>query len=282
MIHALTIDVEDWSNATILLLFNRVENPSRAVVLEVERLLTLLTECGVSATWFVLGEIAEKYPALIKKLSELGHEIGVHGYYHYRLQLLTLSQFREQLLQAKNAVEQLIGKAVLGYRAPAFSVNYEDKSIFEILIECGIKYDSSVFPFKGRRYGSSKVNPAPHKIKTAVGTIWEIPPSVMDWGLVRLPCCGGGYFRHFPLWYTKWAMRHLEKRERAAIVYLHPYELQTEFDDAYFGQHLSPDEWPLMKKNRVLQYRNRQKTADKLGWLLKSYQFNTIRSLMSF
>lgn len=278
--HALSIDVEDWSNASILLLFKHVVPPSSSVVDEAQQLLALLAQHATKATFFFLGEIAEYFPSLIRQVAEAGHEIGVHGYYHYRLHLISFSQLREQLIKAKNIIEQTSGRSVVGFRAPAFSVHYDNKAFFELLIETGFEYDSSVFPFKGRRYGDAEVDPRPHQIDTPSGRIWEVPPSVIQWGRVRLPCCGGGYLRHFPLWYTKLAMRHLVKNSRSAVVYLHPYELQTTFDRGYLEKHLNASEMRHIWRSSILQYRNRHKTAGKLAWLLRNYRFGPIVDLV--
>lgn len=279
-IHALSVDVEDWSNVALLLNFGKVVPPQPAAVRNTERLLELFQEHGARATWFVLGEVAAAFPGLVRKLADAGQEIGVHGYHHHLVYTLSEAEFREYLRRAKDTVEQAGGKAVLGYRATAFSITKAVWWAFDVLAELGFRYDSSVFPFRGNRYGMPEAPLAPYTLPTGNGPLTEVPLTVMAYGPVRLPCCGGGYLRHFPLWYTRWAMRHLERRQRTAVFYLHPYEIDCEFDDAFFQRHLGANDLRRLRKVRFLQYRNRAQTLPKLRWLLASQRFSGIAEML--
>ncbi|HOW68066.1 MAG TPA: polysaccharide deacetylase family protein [Candidatus Paceibacterota bacterium] len=281
MLHALSIDVEDWYNATLVLLFEKYVPPSDAVVKSTERLLNLLSDKQIRATWFILGEVADAFPALIKRLAAAHQEIGVHGYYHHRVDSLKPKVFADELHRAKDGIEQAAGKRVLGFRAPAFSLSRQMTDYFEILKTAGFSYDSSVFPFRGSRYGDSTAPLAPFFINTPSGSILEVPVSVMDFGWFRLPCCGGGYFRHFPLGYTRFALRHLEKRQRPAVFYLHPYEIETEYNTSYFEQYCGPQELKGVFKWKAPQYRNRSQAIHKLHHILEHHKFSTMAEVFS-
>ncbi len=275
-VHAFSVDVEDWSNVALLLNFGRMVPPQPAVVRNTERMLELFQAHGAKATWFILGEVAAAFPGLVRQLAEAGQEIGVHGYHHHPVYTLKPTEFRDYLRRAKEVVEQAAGQPVLGYRATAFSITRETPWAFEVVAELGFKYDSSVFPFRGRRYGMPEAPLTPYRLTTKAGALWEVPLSVVEWGGRRFPCCGGGYLRHFPLWYTRWAMRQLERAGRRAVFYLHPYEIDTEVDRLIFAQHaqeVSSWGWARM---RFMQYRNRSQTEHKLEWLLEHLRFGGI------
>jgi polysaccharide deacetylase family protein (PEP-CTERM system associated) len=235
----------------------------------------------VRATWFFLGEVASEYPDLVSELARTGHEIGVHGYHHDFVYNLTPSRFREQIKQAKELLEELSGCKILGYRAPAFSINHQTPWAFEILKELGFVYDSSTFPFRGRRYGTAQVAVVPFFRETAHGPLLEIPLSVATVGAIRLPCCGGGYLRHFPLCYTRWAMATIAAQNRSAVVYLHPYESDEKFDDRFFRDFLSSAEINSIRTQSRLQFRNRGQTLAKVSWLLKHYRFGPMAEVFA-
>ena len=275
-LHALSVDVEDWNNVTVLHRSGRIVPPQAAVVRNTERMLELFEERGARATWFILGEVAEAFPSLVRKLADAGHEIGVHGYHHHFVRTLKESEFREFIRRAKRIVEQAGGKAVLGYRASAFSITADVPWAFRVLAEMGFKYDSSVFPFKARRYGVPNAPLGPYRIGTDSVNLTEVPLTVVKWGPWRLPSCGGGYLRHFPLAYTRWAMRALERQQRRAVVYLHPCEIDLEFDTSFFARHLDQAARRGFWRMRYLQYRNRHQTEAKLRWLLGHYSFGPL------
>jgi polysaccharide deacetylase family protein (PEP-CTERM system associated) len=246
------------------------------VVRNTERLLELFQEYHASATWFVLGEVAEAFPGLVKRLAEAGQEIGIHGYHHHNVFDLSESEFRRSVRRAKEMVEQLTGRAALGYRATSFSIRKKQWWAFDVLAELGFRYDSSIFPIRGRRYGIPDAPLTAYTLATRHGPLQEVPLSVMELGRRRLPCCGGGYFRHFPRWYTQLALRHLERAGRPAVFYLHPYELDTQFAAAFFEQQVGRAAAGTLGRWRYLQYRNRARTVPKLQWLLARFAFDGI------
>lgn len=274
--HALSVDVEDWNNLVVLNRTGRIVPPQPCVVRNTERMLELFQEHGARATWFMLGEVADAYPGLIRRLAEAGQELGVHGYHHHLVFNLTESAFRDGLRRAKDCLEQISGRVVLGYRAPAFSITPRVPWVLDVLAELGFVYDSSVYPFRGSRYGDPDAPLTRYDRPTRHGAIAEVPLTVVDCGRWRLPCCGGGYLRHFPLAYSRWAMRAVERRDRPAVFYLHPYEIDVEYDAEFLDRHLNPDERRGFGRVRWLQYRGRSRTEVKLRWLLEHYRFEGI------
>lgn len=274
IVHALTVDVEDWNNAVVLHRTGRVVPPQPAVVRNTERMLELFQEHGARATWFVLGEVGDAYPDLVRRLAGAGQEIGVHGYHHHLVFNLTEAAFREGLRRAKDCLEQLSGRAVFGHRAPAFSINDKVPWAMDVLAELGFAYDSSVYPFRGRRYGNAAAPLAAHPLDTRHGRLLEIPLTVLEWGPLRLPCCGGGYLRHFPLAYTLWGMRGLVRCGRPAVVYLHPYEIDLDYDRHFLDEQLGDADRRGFGRMRWLQYRGRSQTHFKLRSLLRRFRFD--------
>ena len=153
MLNALTIDVEDyWNILSRDWLYTEAE-PSDAVVKITEWFLQIHADTNVKATFFILGEVAQCFPELIKGIVSEGHEIAVHGFYHRQIFKLSHDEFKKEVGDAKKLLEDLTGRQVLGHRAPAFSVNKDTQWALEVLLEEGFKYDSSVYPISGRRYG---------------------------------------------------------------------------------------------------------------------------------
>lgn len=280
-IHALSVDVEDWNNVAVLHATGRIVPPTEAVVRNTEGLLELFAELGLRCTWFLLGEVATAFPGLVRRLADAGHELGVHGYHHHFVHTLTEAKFRDAIRRAKDAVEQVAQTPVLGHRAPAFSITADVPWAFEVLAELGFRYDSSIFPFRGRRYGTADAPLTPYEIPTHSGELTEVPLSVVDFGRHRVPCCGGGYLRHFPLAYTRCAMWLLSRRARRAVLYLHPYEIDLTFDTGFLRQHLLPNQSRRFGVSHWLQYRNRDRTLAKLRWLLTKYRFSSIAEAFS-
>ncbi|MBN2559855.1 MAG: DUF3473 domain-containing protein [Phycisphaerae bacterium] len=277
MINALTIDVEDANN-----LFSRqtvgVEmKPTCRVVENTDRLLELLSEHQTTATWFVLGEVAAAFPELVRNIASGGHELGVHGFYHYPVFRLSPEGFRKEIRDGKARIEDIAGTAVRGHRAPAFSVAPRATWALQVLAEEGFAYDSSIFPFAGRRYGWAGSPVGAYIVETSAGTILEIPPSVLEIGGRRWPVAGGGYLRLFAYWWTRWAMRRIE-RQRPVVVYLHPYEFETASGLAKYP----PMPWhrrvPIQCRGWLFR-RGRRTVWLKLRRLLNDFRFGSIREV---
>lgn len=228
MLHALSIDVEDYYNQLAIDFCDRVEPPREAAARDTERMLALCAEHGVKTTCFILGEMAEYFPWLVRQIAEAGHHIGVHAYYHHQIWRHTPKSFREVTKRAIGLLQDVTGKKVNAHRAVAFSLTRETLWALPILADLGIEYDSSIFPFRGRRYGISDAMRGPHRLVLPDGrSLWEYPLSTVEALRRRWPACGGGYLRHFPLAYTRWAIRKLTAEGLPCNLYLHPYEVEV-------------------------------------------------------
>ena len=232
MKNALTFDVEEYFHAEA---FARVLRPEEWPTLESRvtrstgRLLDILDRERVRATFFVLGWVAERHPGLVREIASLGHEIACHGYGHRMIQHPSRPDFERDVTRAKRALEDAIGRAVLGYRAPTFSVMRATLWSLDVLLETGFRYDSSIFPVVHDRYGIPDAPRFPHRLKAPSGAeIAEFPMSTMTLLGRRLPVAGGGYFRLFPYRVTRRAIARINGERQPAMVYLHPWEIDPD------------------------------------------------------
>jgi len=276
-LNILSVDVEDYHDQLALDFQDRIVAPDAEAERCTDRLLELFAECDVRGTFFILGEIAEHFPALIRRIADAGHHLGVHGYYHLQVFRQTRSDFRVSLDKAKKLIEDTTGQPADAHRAVAFSIGADDGWVFETLVDLGFRYDSSIFPFRGRRYGIPDAPRRPYRYTLPDGRgIWEVPMSVVPFMGRRWPACGGGYLRLFPLWYNRWAIERLHTDGIGAVVYLHPYEVEP-----------NPVVHPLVgltaRQKRQFaffnfhQKRRRAATIPKLRRLFARYPFGTIR-----
>ena len=211
------ISAEEWQNFA-----SRVERNTNAV-------LELLADSGQRATFFTLGWVAEKYPQLIRQIADASHEIACHSHRHRLIYQMTPQEFLEDTYRAKNVLEQAGGQLVRGYRAPSFSLTENSLWAFNVLAELGFTYDSSIFPVRHPNYGMPAAPRTPFRVDTPFGPIVEFPMPTLELAGRRSPIGGGAYLRLLPYWYTRWAMRYLNRSEqRPVCVYLHPWELDPE------------------------------------------------------
>ena len=272
MIHELSVDVEDYHNLLAREWLDVDGPPTHAVVDNTHRLLELFSRHNARATFFVLGEVAESYPELIREIARAGHEVGVHGHKHRLIFNLTPEAFRAELTTAKAIIEGAGGVEVQGHRAPAFSITPDTRWALEVLAGEGFRYDSSIFPFAGRRYGWPGFRRDIHEIELKGGrSIIEVPMSTVSIAGCSVPACGGGYLRHFPLRCTRWAMRRIQ-RERPAIVYLHPYEIELNATRPDTDRVNSGLARRVMRFHRF-QLRNRKTVERKIVRLLEEFRF---------
>lgn len=267
--NALTIDVEEHFQVHA---FEKVVKradwdhyPSR-VVANTRRVLRLLAAHDVQATFFVLGWVADRYPDLVKEIADGGHEIATHGYWHELVYRQTPQEFAADLCRSLEAIGRAFKEQQpAGYRAPAFSITRQSLWALDILRDHSIVYDSSIFPLAAHdRYG---IKNADRFASQARGGLWEFPVSTIRLGRQNWPVAGGGYFRLFPLWVTRQAIRHLNGQQQPAVIYLHPWE----FD---------PDQPRIPKApllSRFRHYTNIDKTEGRLRTLLDEFSFAPIR-----
>lgn len=189
-------------------------------------LLDALADRGVVATFFVLGEVAQNSPGLVRKIQESGHEVASHGWNHRRVLELTPAEFREDLRKSRDVLEQITGKAVEGYRAPTFSVTRHNPWAVDVLSELGFRYDSSIFPVRHDRYGVPEAPRAPFLVSGTDASILEFPPATLRVLGLTLPVGGGGYFRLFPKRLLNLGLGQIAAKARpsVAMLYFHPWE----------------------------------------------------------
>lgn len=231
--NAMTIDVEDYFHVAA---FSRQIDPASwdcfplRVERNTQRLLNLLDEHDVRVTFFVLGWVAERFPGLIRAIADCGHEVACHGYSHQLIYEQTPLVFREETMRAKACLEDQIQRPVFGYRAASYSIIQRSLWALDVLVELGFIYDSSIFPVRHDRYGIPGSPCWPYPLTTETGcSIIEFPPSTMAIMGYRLPMAGGGYFRLYPYWFTRFALARINRSEgQPFMFYLHPWEIDPE------------------------------------------------------
>jgi peptidoglycan-N-acetylglucosamine deacetylase len=265
--NAITIDVEDWFHICGWDGDPPPAPPGQGRVLRnVATLLRLLAQHQVQATFFVLGAIADAEPELIPLIAAGGHEIASHGYSHRLVHKLGATGFRDELQRTATVIQRQWGRRPVGYRAPQWSLRQTDSWAFTILQEEGYRYDSSMspLPLVGNRNGPLM----PFNIRTATGTIIEIPPMVTPWPGCNLPTGGGWGFRFFPAWLIGTTIRYYNRKGSGAVLYLHPREVDPQ------GPRL---DFSALQSFAV--YGPRVSVEHRLRWLLERFQFTTLEKM---
>lgn len=219
--YAFTVDVEDWYQSSV-----DFDAPiTDRVVRNTERVMALLDECGVKATFFVQGRVAETFPHLLQYLVAQGHEVQSHGYSHKPLFQMDRRTLWVELDRARKTIEDACGVSVTAFRAPDFSILRQNLWALEVLTEVGFEVDSSIFPVRTRRYGIENWEVAPHYLVLKNGArILEVPVAIWAGKNFRFPVAGGGYFRLIPQFFLEYALRAIVNGQRPVVVYCHPYE----------------------------------------------------------
>lgn len=228
MKHCASIDLEDWYHDVECVVPPDAAAFRRAFDRQMSRIESIFDKAGVRCTFFTLGRTAERHPDWIKRLHEAGHEIATHGYGHDKLPVLDPESFRADVRKSLDVVSNLIGVRPQGYRAPYFSLGSAQTWVYEILVEEGLRYSSSVFPFPGRHYGIGDHPIAPVRVATASGTLVEMPLSVIEVSGRRIPVAGGGFWRATPRIAIDVAARRIAREGRSLVLYLHPHEFDPE------------------------------------------------------
>ncbi|WP_136526924.1 XrtA system polysaccharide deacetylase [Geomonas ferrireducens] len=278
MLNALTVDVEDYFQVSA---FERYvdrekwdEYPLR-VEANTRRVLDLFDSFGVKGTFFVLGWVAKRCPALVREIGARGHEIACHGYGHQLVYRLGKEKFREDVRGAKALLEDVTGNRVAGYRAPSYSITRQSLWALDVLVEEGFEFDSSIFPVYHDIYGLPGAPRFPHLIRRAGGVIREFPLSTYPLRVAGhqylLPVAGGGYLRLFPVSFLRRCIEAINDREgEPAVLYFHPWETDP-------GQ-------PRIRaglKSRFRHYLNLDKTEGKLRTLLSGVRFGTMSEVFA-
>ncbi|MHC4177969.1 MAG: XrtA system polysaccharide deacetylase, partial [Planctomycetota bacterium] len=221
-LNAFTVDVEDYFQVSAFeaqvsrddwgQYQSRVESNT-------SKILALLERHNIKATFFVLGWVADRCPALVREIHRCGHKIGSHGYWHRLIYEQSPGQFRQDLRRSKDVLEQVTGEPVTAFRAPSFSITKQSRWALDILVEEGFRIDSSIFPAYHYRYGIPGAEPGVHKISTSAGDLWEFPPSVVRLACLNIPVSGGGYFRLYPLALTIRLLSIVNQKHKRPFVF---------------------------------------------------------------
>jgi len=262
MKNAITIDLENWYDANLIAPYVAEGYRDDRVVVSTRRILDLLDEYQVKATFFTLGLLAGEQPELILEIDRRGHEIASHGWGHQLVYSQTEEEFETDLIRSLSCIKEIIGKEVKGYRAPSWSVGEGIPWFYDVLIRNGIEYDSSLFPVKTELFGSADNPRKPYVVQRETGNLMEFPASTVRVAGRNFPVAGGAFFRGLPLWYSRWGIRRLNREGIPAIVYIHPWEMDT---DIPFP--------PIPKKVRLMHSLGREGMIGKLKRLLKTFDF---------
>lgn len=274
VINMMSVDVEEYFHAMIVQ--EALERAPRTPVesrvrASVERVLALFARFGTRATFFVLGELAIRYPEMVRAIAAAGHEIACHSFRHEPVWRQRPDEFRRDVRRARAVLEAAGGVAVMGFRAPNFSIGDSEQWAYDVLLEEGYRYDSSVYPIRHDRYGDPHAPRWPHALREgADGSLLELPIGTLRLLGVNLPLGGGGYFRLLPADLYVRGIRRVNARERQPVMfYFHPWELDP-------AQPRVPMRW----HHRARHYVNLGREEAKLETLLKAVPFGTAREAL--
>jgi polysaccharide deacetylase family protein (PEP-CTERM system associated) len=273
MLNALTVDVEDYFQVSAfdgVVPRSQWDRLERRVVANTHRLLDLFDSAGVRATFFVLGWVSEREPALVRAIADRGHEIASHGYGHRLLYEQDARLFADDLKRARQSIEDASGRVVLGYRAPSFSITAGSQWALDVLAEQGYACDASVYPIRHDRYGLPGAARHPYVEQRAGRRLVEAPGTTVQVGGLVLPAAGGGYFRLYPYSLTRWAIRRVNVRDRQpAIVYVHPWEVDPDQPRVRVGLG-----------TRLRHYVNLRRTEPRLRRLVREFRFAPLADVL--
>jgi len=265
-LHALSFDIEDWFHIVDI---PGLEDPSTwegrdsLVERRTDEILAVLADAKVHATFFMLGWIADRHPGLVRRIAQAGHELGSHSYWHRRIYTLDPREFRDDTVRSLDAIEAAGGVRPKGYRAPSFSILRGTEWALDVLLDCGIEWDASLFPAP-RGHGGYPCPDEPHLFRALPSgrTIPELPLGVMRIAGRGLCFSGGGYMRVLPLWLIEKGFAQFEHRGIPAVIYLHPRD---------FAPDCPRVPMPIHRKFKC--YVGMQTTMPKLKALLSRHRF---------
>jgi polysaccharide deacetylase family protein (PEP-CTERM system associated) len=267
IVNALTVDVEDYFQVSAFAAHIPRESWDRQpcrVEANIDRILALLAESKVSATFFTLGWIAERYPALVRRLVDAGHELASHGYEHLRATEQGYGAFLADIRLAKAVLEDIAGREVSGYRAPSFSIGPTNFWAFDCIAEAGYRYSSSIYPIRHDHYGAPDAPRFPYRVRE---TLLEVPVATVRMLNSNWPAGGGGYFRLLPYRISKWSIQRVNDVDRQpAMFYFHPWEL-----DPTQPRVSGPG-----AKARFRHYLNLDRTEPRLRNLLADFRWDRV------
>ncbi len=262
--NALTIDVEDYFQVSAFAPhIDRASWDSCECRVErnVGQILDMLAAKGVRATFFTLGWIAERYPQLIRRIVDDGHELASHGYGHERASDLTETAFMQDITRAKALLEDLCGTEVRGYRAPSFSIGEGNLWAFDCLARAGYRYSSSIYPIRHDHYGMPDAPRFAHEVRPG---LLEVPITTLRMFNRNMPSSGGGYFRLFPYPLSRWMLSRVNRQDaQSGVFYFHPWEIDVD----------QPRIPGISSKTRFRHYVNIHRMEKRLGRLLGDFSW---------
>lgn len=269
MINALTVDVEDYFHVAAFadnIAVNSWNNYELRVEKNTMRLLDLFDQYQTSATFFTLGWVAERVPELVAEIAGRGHEVACHGYSHQLIYKQDQQTFYDETRRARDLLEDIINSKVRGYRAASYSVTRQSLWALDVLGELGFEYDSSIVPIHHDLYGIPDMPRSPHVITSPQGyELIEFPPSTLSLPGMNLPVAGGGYFRLYPYWFSRAALKRVNNHDNMPFIfYLHPWEVDPQ-------QPKMQGKW----FSRFRHYNNLDKCYNRLERLLQEFSFST-------
>ncbi|HRQ06203.1 MAG TPA: DUF3473 domain-containing protein [Nitrosomonas halophila] len=266
MRNALTIDVEDYFQVSAFSPYiprSEWEALPCRVERNVDRILALLDENDIKATFFTLGWIAERYPAMVQQIVANGHELASHGYAHHRVTEMNPAQFRDDIIRSKQLLEDIGGLPIAGYRAPSFSIGSHNLWALDCLEEAGYRYSSSIYPVRHDHYGMPDAprfafHPNPS------GKLLELPVTTVRMFGRNLPSGGGGYFRLWPYAVSRWFLQRVNMVDRQPVIfYFHPWEIDPD----------QPRQQAINFKTRFRHYLNLSRMEKRLAALTRHFHW---------
>ena len=274
MKNILTIDVEELFHAEYARNLRRKENVFRTPF-NLSVILKLLDEPNTKATFFIVGEVAEKYPSVIKEIIDGGHEVAFHSYDHKPLWEKNPEQLETEIERFNELLQSITGNRCIGFRAPSFSLDNKTKWALEVLEEAGMLYDSSVFPALTPLYGVSSALVSPYKpskndltLADIEGKLWEFPLAVYSFFGFRIPAAGGFYLRFMPSLVWR-ALKKMNKLESPAVIFIHNWELDSETPKLRLNPYRS-----------FVTYHNIDKMVELVKRLLRDFEFTSFAEYM--
>jgi polysaccharide deacetylase family protein (PEP-CTERM system associated) len=265
MRNALTIDVEDYFQVSAFAPhIERSSWDARECRVErnMDRILGMLSANGSHATFFTLGWIAERYPQVVRRIVEEGHELASHGYGHERASDLSEAAFFDDITRAKGILEDLGGVSVQGYRAPSFSIGEGNLWAFDCLLKAGYRYSSSIYPIRHDHYGMPDAPRYAHEVRPG---LLEIPITTIRLFNRNLPSSGGGYFRLLPYALSRWMLGRVnDTDQQSGIFYFHPWEIDAD----------QPRIAGISNKTRFRHYVNIGRMERRLAQLLQDFEWD--------
>jgi len=273
----LSIDLEEWFHPEYVQ--KKVTNPLRSeyyITHSLSKVLQILDEYKICATFFIVGEIAEKFPNIVEEICVRGHEVAFHRFFHEPMWMLDAKSFQSEIEKFDSIVHSITGEECLGFRAPSFSLNNETRWALDVLEESGYIYDSSVFPTKTSLYGVPSAPVIPYRpshdsiIKEDEDRkLFEFPLLIYQIACFRIPAAGGFYNRFLPITIIERAIKKMNSSGNPAVLFFHPWEVDKSTPKLKLG---------LMKS--FITYHNLNKTEEKLRYLLSRFRFTSFRDFI--